>query len=87
MVRMQVQLTEAQISALKKLAAERGVSVAELIRRSVDRELTYLMQSERRLHVERLRARVRTLAPGGKDLGLAHDRHLRDAFGRDGDVR
>jgi predicted DNA-binding ribbon-helix-helix protein len=35
MVRTQVQLSEAQVRALKQIAAERGVSVAELIRQSL----------------------------------------------------
>lgn len=35
MVRTQVQLTEAQIRALKRLETDRGVSMAELIRQSV----------------------------------------------------
>ena len=36
MVRTQIQLTEEQARALKELAAEEGVSMAELIRRSVE---------------------------------------------------
>ena len=36
MVRTQIQLTEEQARRLKALAAEQGVSMAELIRRSVD---------------------------------------------------
>lgn len=36
MVRTQVQLTAEQVRALRRMAAREGVSVAELIRRSVD---------------------------------------------------
>ena len=36
MVRTQIQLTEAQARALKRLAREQHVSMAELIRRGVD---------------------------------------------------
>ena len=39
MVRTQIQLTEAESEALKNEARRRGVSVAELIRQSVDRFL------------------------------------------------
>jgi hypothetical protein len=36
MVRTQIQLTEEQAAALKRIAAERRVSVAELVRKGVD---------------------------------------------------
>ncbi len=36
MVRTQIQLTEEQAEALKRLAAQKNVSVAELIRQSVE---------------------------------------------------
>ena len=39
MVRTQIQLSEKQAKALKKLAARRNVSVAELIRQAVDVQL------------------------------------------------
>ena len=39
MVRTQIQLTEEQAEGLKRLAAERGVSMAELVRQSVQRLL------------------------------------------------
>lgn len=37
MVRTQVRLTEKQVEALRKMASREGVSVAEIIRRAVDR--------------------------------------------------
>ena len=39
MVRTQIQLTESQAERLKRAAAREGVSMAELIRRGVDRLL------------------------------------------------
>ncbi len=39
MIRTQIQLTEAQAVALKRLSARTGLSMAELIRRGVDRVL------------------------------------------------
>ena len=42
MVRTQIQLTKQQSATLRKLAASRGVSAAELIRQGVD---LYLRQS------------------------------------------
>lgn len=40
MVRTQVQLTQEQAQALKRIAAKRGVSVAEIIRRAIDTVVT-----------------------------------------------
>ncbi|MDO8691529.1 MAG: CopG family transcriptional regulator [Dehalococcoidia bacterium] len=39
MVRTQIQLTEDQVQALKEVAAERKVSMSELIRQGVERVL------------------------------------------------
>ncbi|MDR7550829.1 MAG: CopG family transcriptional regulator [Armatimonadota bacterium] len=79
MVRTQVQLTEAQVRALRQLAAERGVSVAELIRQSLE----LFLQSARTQDREERR---RALAAAGRfrsglhDLAAEHDRYLEDAY-------
>lgn len=39
MTRVNYHLTEKQIAALKKIAKQTGMSVAEIIRRAVDRHL------------------------------------------------
>jgi len=41
MIRTQIQLEERQATALRRLAAEKGVSIAELIRRAVDEALLH----------------------------------------------
>ena len=80
MVRTQIQLTEEQSKALKRLAAEQGTSVAELIRRSVDR---YLRTTEGVSAEERRR---RAIAAAGKyrsgrpDVAVEHDRYLAEAY-------
>ena len=80
MVRTQVQLTETQTLRLKELAASEGVSIATLIRRSIDR---YMMESE---HTERALRKARALAVVGRyasphsDVSQQHDRHLAELY-------
>jgi hypothetical protein len=80
MVRTQVQLTEAQMRMLKRLATERGVSVAELIRQSVDlfvRSVGAVDDQEQRRRALATAGRFRS---GRKDLAAEHDRHLAEAY-------
>jgi hypothetical protein len=79
MIRTQVQLTEDHMRVLKRLAAERGVSVATLIREGVD----FLIRTagvgdkERR---ERALAAAGRFHSGYSDLAAEHDRHLAQAY-------
>jgi len=79
MVRTQVQLEPRQMEALRDLAKERGCSVAELVRRSIDRYLAEVsgIDEEARLRAIAAVGRFRSGVP---DLGSAHDLHLADAF-------
>jgi post-segregation antitoxin (ccd killing protein) len=80
MVRTQIQLTERQAQQLKALAKERGVSMAELIRQSVDR----LLDSQGTVDWEERKRRA--IAIAGKfrsdvpDLGVNHDEYLAEAY-------
>lgn len=79
MHRTHISLTEEQVKALRRLAAERSVSMAELIRRAVDRLL------EDRDDGEDARgwalAVVGAFASGRSDGAERHDHHLADACG------
>ena len=80
MIRTQIQLTEEQSHALKSLAARRGVSVAELIRQSVDsfiRSSTGLNVHERRLRAIAAAGRFRS---GQDDIAMNHDHYLAEAY-------
>jgi len=82
MVRTQIQLTEVQARRLRRLAAARGRSMADLIRRSVDVLLAdpaAAGDAERRERAKGVTGRFRS---GAGDLSTAHDRHLADAFRR-----
>jgi Arc/MetJ-type ribon-helix-helix transcriptional regulator len=80
MVRTQIQLTEQQARRLKRLAAAEGLSMAELIRRSVDELLAspkVASGDQRRQRAAALSGRFRS---GVSDLSSHHDRHLAEAF-------
>jgi len=78
-VRTQIQLTEAQAAGLHKLAAERGVSMAALIREGVDRTLE---TDERAQLWERAFAVVgkHRDPDGATDVSERHDDYLADAY-------
>ncbi|MDI6816067.1 MAG: CopG family transcriptional regulator [Actinomycetota bacterium] len=80
MVRTQVQLTEEQVEALKRLAGKKNVSIAELVRRGVD----IVIQSEAEISGEELRQRAISAAgkfkSGKPDLSIKHDEYLAEAL-------
>lgn len=81
MVRTQIQLTEEQSRILKRMAFERGVSMAELIRQSVD----LFIRSAGELTPEQMRQRALSVvgiaSSGVSDFGREHDRYLDEAYG------
>lgn len=78
MVRTQVRLTETQARALRRAAAERGVSVAELIREAVDRHVVAGGSEAQR---RRAIAAIGGFRSGRGDVSADHDTHLAEAFG------
>lgn len=82
MVRTQIQLTEEQSRAVRNAAERRGVSMAEIIRRCIDRGLT----EEGSSLAERY-ARARTVIgafrdrEGATDVSEEHDAYLDSAYG------
>ena len=82
MVRTQVQLTEEQANLLKKIASERHISIAELVRRSVDifiHSRPYIDMEERR---RRALAAAGCFHSGVSDLSTNHDKYLAEALGK-----
>lgn len=82
MIRTQIQLTEAQFRTLKRLASERGTSVAELVRQSVDlfvRSDHFVGEEEQRQRALAAAGRFRS---GRSDLAAEHDRYLTEAYTR-----
>ena len=80
MVRTQIQLTEKQAEALKAAAARRGVSMAELIRRSIDTLLEKSGEpSARELRLKAAAAAGR-FNSGQKDVSVRHDSYIAEAL-------
>jgi hypothetical protein len=80
MIRLHVQLTPAQDRRVRQAALRDGVSVAEALRRFLDRGLAVSEERARlyaraALAVGRYRART-----GEKDVALEHDHFLDGAF-------
>jgi hypothetical protein len=80
MVRTQIQLTERQATALKRLAHERGESMAELIRRSVDQLLAGASSGDPDLRKRRAIEAAGSLRSGVGDLAESHNEYLAEAF-------
>lgn len=79
MIRTQIQLEEAQAEALRRLSAERGESIAALIREAVDRFVSGQApggQAKRALRW------AGAFSSGRRDISREHDAHLDEAFGR-----
>jgi Arc/MetJ-type ribon-helix-helix transcriptional regulator len=77
---MQVRLPQEDLTALRRLSAEKGVSVSELVRRGVKQ----LLKSEQGPTREELWERASALAgkyhSGKPDIGQRHDDYLEEAY-------
>lgn len=81
MVRTQIQLTERQARRLRAQARERGLSLAEMIRRYVEKGLADETSDRAALYERAARAvgRFRD-RHGARDVSSKHDRYLDGAF-------
>jgi hypothetical protein len=81
MVRTQIQLSEAQARRLRLAARRQGISLAEAIRRFVDRGLAEEDAGRARLYSRAAEAvgRFRDRR-GAKDVAREHDAYLDEAF-------
>lgn len=80
MVRTQIQLTERQVKSIRSLAKERRVSMAEIIRQSIEAYLKMapgVDMAERKRRAIAIAGRFRSNVP---DLGTNHDRYLTEAY-------
>lgn len=81
MVRTQIQLTELQARRLRQAARREGISLAEAIRRLVDRGLAEEDAGRGRLYARAAEAigRYRDRR-GASDVAAEHDAYLDEAF-------
>ncbi len=80
MIRTQIQLTDAQARRIKRIAATRHVSMAEVIRTSVDAFLQESEQDDRASRKGQALSVIGRFSSGTKNLSREHDRHLAEAF-------
>ena len=82
MIRTQIQLPDEQVAMLKKMAAARHQSMAEIIRQAVD-FFAKTQHSERDQHRrKRAMSAAGQFRSGIKDLAVEHDSHLTEIFGQ-----
>jgi hypothetical protein len=81
MARTQIQFTEQQLRQLRAVALQERISVAEVVRRCVDRLLTETPPDRSQLYVRAagLIGRFQDMA-GATDLAVAHDRYLDESY-------
>jgi hypothetical protein len=82
MVRTQIQLTEDQAKALKKIAQSRHLSVAELIRKAVDTVIksnTVVNAEERQKRAMEI---VGKFSSGKRDVSKKHDLYLTEVYNK-----
>jgi Ribbon-helix-helix protein, copG family len=81
MVRTQIQLTEQQARRLRSQARERGLSLAEVIRRYVEKGLSEEAPNRAALYdrAARVVGRFRDRR-GARNVSSRHDRYLDEAF-------
>jgi hypothetical protein len=80
MIRTQIQLTEEQMEALRRLAALKKKSMADLVRQSVELYLDRESPTGDALRVKRALEVVGKFSSGSADGSSGHDRHLADAY-------
>jgi hypothetical protein len=80
MVRTQIQLTEDQAKALKKIAQSRHLSVAELIRRAVDTVIKSSSVIDIKERHKRAMEIVGKFGSGKNDVSKKHDLYLTEAY-------
>jgi len=80
MVKTQVQLPREDLEALRRDAAEEGVSVSELVRRAVKDLLESKQKPTQRELMERALSVAGKYHSGVPDLGERHDYYLAEAL-------
>jgi len=81
LVRTQIQLDERQAERLKAIAASRGLSMAEWIRRAVDSALLTGGMPDKKEQRRRAIAASGRFNSGVTDISVEHDKYLAEAFG------
>ena len=82
MVRTQIQLTEEQAKAIKKIANAQGVSIAEFIRRAIDKIIISSPTADMEERHKRALEIVGKFRSGRRDVSRKHDAYLAETFSK-----
>ena len=82
MVRTQIQLTEDQANALKRMAASKRLSIAELIRRAIDSLIKTSITIDPKERLKRSLEIVGKFSSGKRDISKKHDVYLSDSYSK-----
>ncbi len=82
MVRTQIQLTPDEAEAVKRIATEKGVSMAQVIRESIDAYVRSAARPGREQARQRALSIIGIAHGGPKDLAERHDEYLEEAYGQ-----
>jgi predicted DNA-binding protein len=80
MIRTQIQLTPDQMAGLKKVAAQSGRSMADLIREAVDLLLENGGPQNEEDQFRRALNAAGRFRSGSRDISSRHDRYLEEAY-------
>jgi hypothetical protein len=80
MIRTQIQLTEAQIRNLRRVAREQGISLAETIRRLIDQGIEEAMPDRGALYSRASTVIGAFRDDGASDVSEKHDEYLDGAY-------
>ncbi|MHB1001137.1 MAG: ribbon-helix-helix protein, CopG family [Armatimonadota bacterium] len=80
MVRTQIQLTEKQAKSLRQIALREGVSMAEVIRRALDKAVEYHYLPDRDELKKRAMAAAGSVHSDITDLSSRHDQYLEEIY-------
>ena len=82
MVRTQIQLTEDQAKSLKRMAASRHLSVAELIRRAINAMIKTSTSVDPEERLKRSLEIAGKFSSGKRDISKKHDAYLAENYGK-----
>ena len=82
MVRTQIQLTEEQAEAIKRIALSRRLPVAELIRRAVETMIKSSTAPDPEERVKRALEIAGKFSSGKRDISKKHDKYLADIYAK-----
>jgi hypothetical protein len=81
MIRTQIQLTEEQVAILRTMSVESRLSIAELIRMSIDSFIKREAGISRDIKLTRAKSAAGRFASGVADVSTEHDKYLAEALG------